>query len=191
MNTRISTRKLTLIPIVDEDIPILWKWRNTQEFVDMCTVRKSQISMTEFVSELKDDFNRDRFCQMMIMVKKGVESVPAGTIFCYGFNRYHGYIFVTIYMIQDFQMKGYGAEAFAVFIDWLFSSEHELHKVYADVYSINSRSISCLKNAGFTQEGCFVEHSLIGGYRCDLLRFAFFRRNIRSAEKLLSRIKLG
>ena len=185
MTDEIQTWRLQLSLMRDGDLPSLWRWRNSADFKQFCTMRKSCISLEEFARELSSDFARDRFCQMIIRLRQNGRSREIGTIYCYNLNRQHGYAFVTIYIDSEFQKRGYGAEAFASFIAGIFATVPELHKIYAEAYSINEKSISCLRAAGFVQEGCFREHSVINNNRCDLLRFALFRRQFDTNAHLL------
>ena len=82
---------------------------------------------------------------------------------------------------------GYGAEAFALFMLHLFENL-DLHKVYAEVYSYNEFSLSCLKSAGFVEEGRFKGHRLLNGKRHDLVRLAFFSTELPRLRRFIDRL---
>ncbi len=182
MNTEITTRRLILKKIKYSDLQILLKWRNSNEFLTYCTTRNPVITLEEFIEELEKDLSKDRYCQYLIYRRLGM--VPIGTVYCYNLNKKHGYCFITIFISRDVWNSGFGAEAFAALSVSLFKDLQDLHKIYIEVYSCNLRSISCLKNAGVVLEGHFKEHCLVNGLRCDLLRFALFRSQLKSFQKL-------
>lgn len=136
----------------------------------------------EFKEELSKDFRRDRYLQCVILRSKKA----IGTIYAYGVNRTDGYAFITVYVISDHERRGCGVEAFALFLLYLFQ-ELSLYKVYVEVYSYNKHSLSCLKNAGFVEEGRFRGHRLYNKKRHDLVRLTFFRDELPRLEKFVER----
>lgn len=182
MNTEITTKRLVLRKIKYSDLQILWKWRNSNEFLTFCTNRDHATTLEEFTKEIESDLSRDRYCQYIIIRRLG--SIPIGTVYCYNFNKRHGYCFITIFIINKVWNMGFGSEAFGSLIFFLFKDFQELHKIYVEVYSCNLKSISCLKNAGMILEGHFKEHCVINGLRHDLLRFTLFRSQLKSFSKL-------
>jgi RimJ/RimL family protein N-acetyltransferase len=182
----ITTRTLILSEIQEQDLKTLFTWRNSDSFIKFCTVRKKSVNFDEFYQELKRDFERDRYSQMIIRLKRS--NAPIGTVYCYNLNREHGFAFVTIFLEDQFQRKGFGIEAFGSFLCWLFDSLPELYKVYAEVYEINEHSISCLTRAGFEIEGRFKEHTVLNCKRCDLMRLAFYRRQLTDGRLRFAKI---
>jgi len=169
--------------IGEADLPTLHEWRNDTRFTDYCSTRRNKVSFEEFKKELSRDFNRDRHLQCIIVRNDR----PIGTIYAYGLNKTDGYVFITTYLTSDCERAGYGAEAFALFMLYLFQNLH-LFKIYAEVYSYNEHPLSCLKNAGFIEEGRFRGHRLHNGERCDLTRLAFFREELPRLEKFVERL---
>lgn len=176
-------RRIELRAIEDVDIPVLCEWRNSERFMDLCSTRRNSVTIQEFRDELQRDFSRDRHVQMLIC--KG--EIPIGTIYSYNFNQTDGYVFVTTFLTESCGKKGYGAEAFAVFMFYLFH-EFGLHKIYTEAYSYNNESLSAMKNAGLVEEGRFCEHRLFNGNRYDLIRLAFFRSRLDELKKFVERL---
>ena len=162
---------------------MLFQWRNNQRFINYCSTRRNEVTLSEFSKELDGDLKRDRHLQCLILLR----DKPIGTIFAYGLNRTDGYVYVTTYIDDTQEKSGYGAEAFALFILHLFKSL-ELYKIYADVYSHNTHSLKCLKNAGFVEEGRFMGHRLYQNKRYDLVRLSFFRYDFQRLEQFVSRL---
>jgi len=135
----------------------------------------------EFDRELRYDFSRDRHEQFLII--KQSTSLPIGTIFSYNFNPTDGYTFITIYLDEKLEKKGYGALAFSLFCQYLFEI-YSLHKIYIEIYSYNEYSLSTSLTGGLVEEGRFKEHRLIDGRRWDLIRFALYSNRLDYIRRL-------
>lgn len=181
-------RRIVLRPCCDSDLDILLAWRNSEQFRNLCSVRRDIVTLDEFVTELREDFRFDRYVQYMAL--RARDMYPIGTIYAYNLNLTDGCVFVTLYLEDRFQDAGYGPEVLAVFLHHLFC-QHSLHKIYFEVYAYNQMSIRTLQSAGFSQEGCFKEHRLLSGQRYDLFRFAVYYRDLPRLESFLSRLRRG
>lgn len=174
-------RWVWLREIKKEDIPVLCAWRNDARFMSYCSTRRNNVSLREFEKEIEFDFGRDRHLQCMIFQRER----PVGTVYSYNLNHTDGYIFVTLYIVDDCVKRGYGVEAFALFLHHLFQTI-KLYKVYAEVYAYNQHSLDCLKKAGFIEEGRFRGHRFYQNQRHDLIRLSFFERDLLKLERFIS-----
>lgn len=179
----LNGRSIELHELQEEHVPMLYLWRNSSDFMELCSTRRNQISAEAFRVELQSDLKKDRHHQFLIVRKDEL----IGTLYSYNLNRTDGYVFVTIFIAERWRSSGYGAEAMIVFLEYLFR-EYGLHKVYAEAYSYNSESLHALSNGGFIEEGRFVGHRLLHEKRYDLVRFAFFRGQIGESAPLVKRI---
>lgn len=164
---------------------MLWQWRNSSSYRQFCSWRKEEISFNEFCEELEGDFQNDRHEQYMICKKSNFKTI--GTIFSYNFNPVDGHAFVTTFISSKHERRGYGAEAFILFVTHLFET-YNLHKVYTEVYEYNSMSLQAMLNGGLIEEGRFKEHRLHNERRWDLIRLACYARDLPRARKLLFRL---
>jgi len=185
MSTIIKTARITLESAQEEDLPILWKWRNSQDFLTFCTHRTSTPSFEEFTKELVEDFSDDRHMQMI--VKK--EGQPVGTVYSYGYSERNEHCFVSIYMDPTQRHFGYSVEAFLVFLSFLFASVG-LYKVYMDVYEHNLRSMGLMRHSDeIRKEGHFKGHILMpDGQRSSLARFAIYRESLSKIDDAILRL---
>lgn len=179
----LNGRSLELHELQEKHLPTLYLWRNSSDFMELCSTRRNRISAKAFQAELQCDLKKDRHRQFLI-VRKG-ELI--GTLYSYNLNRTDGYAFVTIFIAEQWRSGGYGAQAMIVFLEYLFR-EHGLHKVYAEAYSYNSESLRALSSGGFVEEGRFVDHRLLREKRYDLVRFAFFKRQVGERASLVKKI---
>lgn len=174
---------LELHELQKEHLPILFLWRNSDDFMELCSTRRNSVSLEDFKAELDFDLERDRHLQFMIVRKKDC----IGTIYSYNLNRTDGHAFVTTYIAKSWRDIGCGAEAMVVFLEYLFR-EYGLHKVYAEVYSYNLDSLRAMTSGKFVEEGRFKEHRLHHNKRYDLIRLAFFRSQLKDFAPLVKRL---
>lgn len=174
---------LELHGLQEEHLPILFLWRNSDDFMGLCSTRRNTVSLDEFQKELQSDFSRDRHLQFMIVRKNEY----IGTLYSYNLNQTDGHAFVTIFIAEAWRDKGYGAEAMVIFLEHLFR-EYELHKVYTEAYSYNLESLHALVSGKFVEEGKFQGHRLYQGKRHDLIRMAFFRSQVKDFSQLVKRL---
>ncbi|MEJ7806147.1 MAG: GNAT family N-acetyltransferase [Telluria sp.] len=71
--------------------------------------------------------------------------------------------------------QGYMHEALHALLDYAFT-EHNLHRLEADIDPRNAGSISCLERLGFVREGTLRERWIVGGEVCDSLSLGLLRR---------------
>lgn len=177
--------QVSLRPIQETDLQLLLQFRNDFKFRALCSQRREVIDFEAFRSELCSDFRRDRHQQYIIEINRG-EVIPAGTIYSYGLNREDGHCFITVFVVEAFMRRGYGLDAAALLAVFLFESLN-LHKIYLEVYDYNQLSTSTAMNFGCVEEGRFKEHRFFDGRRWDLVRFAFYKRDVPKAIVFLER----
>lgn len=154
--------------------------------MNFCSTRRNEISIYEFVKELANDLSRDRADQMVIVHG----NLLVGTIFTYGLSRTDAFAYITIYIDHKFEKMGYGAEAFVVYLEYVFK-KFELYKIYADVYEYNEHSLGLLKSGKFVPEGRFIGHRKIDDRRHDLLRLAFYATQLPEISEFVGRLSKG
>jgi ribosomal-protein-alanine N-acetyltransferase len=187
MEELLETRRIKLLPLEEKHLPTLHTWRNDPVFLENCTNRRDNIAYDEFVLELKNDFDRDLHEQFLIQLKSNGELI--GTVYSYGLKKADAYAFVTIFLAEQFRTLGYSIDAMALCLNHLFT-EHQLYKIYMEVYEYNRQSLSVIRNAGFMEEGRFTEQRLHNGKRFDVLRYAVFRDQLTRITDFLHRLNL-
>ena len=162
-------RNVELTAITDQDFGLLCSWRNTPEFLALCTQQTCTVTAEEFRKELEACFWRDRHWQSIVRVRG---DAPLGTIFSYDYSKRDKYCFVTIYLAHRHPI-GAGVYAVLTFTRALFQ-ELSLHKIYFDVHAYNCAVTSMLQRAGLVLEGHFKGHRLHNGVRHDTFRYALY-----------------
>ena len=110
-------KNLELYELQEKHLSTLFLWRNSDDFMKLCSTRRNTVSLHEFEAELASDLRRDRHIQFLIVRKEEY----IGTIYSYNLNLTDGHVFVTIYIAESWQSRGYGAEAMIVFFRVPFS----------------------------------------------------------------------
>jgi RimJ/RimL family protein N-acetyltransferase len=141
--------------------------------------------MEEFRVELEKDFAFDRHEQYIICRRS--DSMPVGTIFSYGLNRFDGHVFITTFLEDDYVGSGFGAEAFILFAIYLIQ-KFGLFKIYADVYEYNLLSMKTLLKWGFKEEGRFKQHRVYNDRRWDMVRLAVYATDLERALRFGRRL---
>jgi len=183
---RLSGRFVYLREIENQDLEILFQWRNSSEFRKLCSTRRNEVTLDEFKEEISADFEKDRSHQFMIFSKKNCRSI--GMVYVYDLNSTDGHAFFSVFLESHFRANLFGAEAVALILDWLLNIV-QLHKVYMDVYSYNTKVISLLRLSGFIQEGRFTEHRKYKENRYDLIRFTLFQSSQEELKCFLEKIQ--
>lgn len=185
---RIESKNVVLEELTDLHLTTLCQWRNEDDFMKNCSMRKNLVSFEEFAQELYSDFEKDRHVQFVIFRRRDMK--PIGTIYSYSYSKRDAYCFITTYITSLFEDRGYGAESFANFMGYLFDM-FGLFKIYNDVYDFNTDSLKMLQKAGFKIEGVFRGHRLFDGQRHDLIRLAFFAEQKVKLVNFLTRLKFS
>jgi diamine N-acetyltransferase len=181
----IESRRLLLKEIQDDDIGVLFQFRNSEPFLKNCTFKGPVLSESDFLEELKGDFAFDRHLQMMIVDKASER--PLGTIYSYDYNPVDEYAFMSMFVQTDIAGRWTAAEATTAFVFYLFDN-FKLFKIYADVYGYNKDVLSVFRRKIFKEEGLFRGHRKKEGERIDVHRFALYRDELRISRKLYNKL---
>lgn len=162
----------------DDHLRLLFKWRNSDSFLNYLTARPKSKSLEDFKIEIKNDFSNDRHLQYIISFQEAY----IGTIYSYSFNKLDKYCFISVFTVDKVYNSGLGIKAVVVFSKFLFE-RFDLFKIYFDIYEFNFSLITALKKRGIGLEGHFLKQHLYKGKRYDVFRFAIYENQISSWVK--------
>ncbi len=148
--------KIIITPFLKSETNLVFNWRNSIDYQNLCSCRKYSVSYSEFVEEIKNDFLHDRHEQYII--KKKTKLLPIGTIFSYNYNKIQKNIFITTFIDTAYRNSIYGAESHILMLYQLFQ-RFDICKIYADVYIFNIHSINTLLNGGYLIESVFKKQN--------------------------------
>lgn len=164
---------IKLHPITDNNIGLLFNWRNSKYFLENCSHRQTLNNISSFITELQNDFERDKHLQFLIVYN----DTYVGTIYSYSYNSFDKYCFLTVFIDEVYTNKGIALKTCIYFIRHLFI-EYKLFKVYFDTYSYNKNVLKILKKLKLSCEGNFIKQRLSKDNRFDVLRFAVYKEDI-------------
>lgn len=186
MTTFTKVGNMRIHPLNESDYPALYKWRNEADFLSLFSARRSVVNYEKFVSEQKQDLEKNRHLQF---VGESIsKNVPVGTVYSYNLNMIDGHVFIGGYVDKEFRRTGYGAISCALLITYLFKY-FPLYKIYCEVVEYNKPSISMVRNFGFIEEGRFTGHRFCDGGYQDILRFAIYRDGLDKIQQFVARLE--
>lgn len=157
---------LRLVAAGPEHAELWHRWRSeeaSQRFnplfpltVEELARRLSSLSASDLTDRRRSEFRW--------MVAHGDDII--GTVAAMSPSWSMGYVEIGYMLGEEYQGRGLGTRAVALFVDKLFG-ETRLHRVYATVSVENVPSLRLLARLGFTREGVMREHYLIQGRRVD------------------------
>lgn len=179
-------RRVILRPWSEEDLELLFLWRNSFHYREFCSMRKKSNSFGEFKEEFFRDLHRDR-CEQFIICRN--DSVPVGTIFIHDLSLLHENCFITTFIEEGKQSFGYGVEAFVLFCSHM-TKQYGLNKIITDVYTHNVLVSKMLLRSGFVQEGYFKQHrkNREGGW-IDIIRLSLFKKDMDVLHSFANQLK--
>lgn len=160
---------------------------------------KSQLHLwspnTEFdgFEKFKEMLNRrlaHRWDHGSVFIDKKTEKV-IGFAYCYNANEFNNNACVCLYVDRPYIGQTYALQASYMYLNNLFIA-FKYRKLYAEVYSYNSRCVRLLRRIGFSEEGCLREHQSWDGKYWDQLIFSItsemFEVKRKHYKRLLERV---
>lgn len=143
-------------------------WCNMTDFTSP-TVAKER-----FTKRFLNDSSLPR--QKAIICLKEDQGNPMGWVNRYGDKRFPSAWLIGIDICEDdYLNKGLGAEAFGLWVDYLFSNS-DVHRIGFATYSFNPRMIRVGEKLGFVHEGTDREVICWNGNWLDRLHFGMLRK---------------
>ncbi len=143
----LETRRIRLRKIQDSDLLTIFEWRNTEKFRFRLHHNTNMISYDEFCEE----FIMDSECyKYQYLVEKKDDGVPVGFTYVYTFSEQYRSCFINLFIAEPFEKKGYGLDAFVLFVLFLFQHAG-LKKLFASAFDFNDHSISCIRHIGMRE----------------------------------------
>jgi RimJ/RimL family protein N-acetyltransferase len=142
-------------------------WDDLSDFVLPAVARE------RFTKRFLNDTSKPR--QKAIICLKENQSKPLGWTNRYGNDRFPDEWLIGICICEDDHLnKGFGTEAFGLWVDYLFSNS-KIHRIGFATYSFNRRMIRVGEKLGFTHEGTDREIIYWHNEWLDRLHFGMLR----------------
>jgi RimJ/RimL family protein N-acetyltransferase len=177
----IGGEQVSLRPLTEVDMPILYQWRNDPEYLFLWSVPRRLISYSEYVTNLNRSLQST--IDVWLMIVHTESNKPIGFVYSYDTNSWDGFTFLTMFLVSTSRGKQMGRDAGLMFVNYLMDYL-PLRKIYADVFEFNSISKNFLAEYGFVQEGVFPSHRYYQGEYWSLYRMALYREKWNEVKRL-------
>ena len=151
MNTLIGNT-IKLRALEPEDLQFLFETENNENFWE---VSHTQTPFSKFLlKQYLENAHLDIFeaKQLRLIIQENLNSKPIGMIDLFDFNPQHKRAGIGILIHQKYQKNGFASEALQLLINYCFTHLN-LHQLYANITSDNTKSIALFKKHQFNQVG--------------------------------------
>ncbi|HEX7845671.1 MAG TPA: GNAT family protein [Chitinophagaceae bacterium] len=143
----LETRRIRLRETQDKDIVTIHDWRNSEKFRLLVHYNTDEISYEDFHEEF---IRETEYYKYRLIIERVENEQPIGLIYVDTFSEQYRSCFINLFIAEPFEKKGYGVDAFVVFVLFLFRQE-QLKKLFANAFDFNHHSMSCMKNLGMKE----------------------------------------
>jgi len=142
---------IVLRALEPEDLDFLFETENNEDFweVSGTTAPFSKFVLKQYIANAGQSIYEALQQRFVIEVNKQA----VGMIDLFDFNPDHHRAGIGILILPNFEGKGYAKEALKLIIKYSFNTL-QLHQLYANITSDNTRSIQLFSTLSFTQIGC-------------------------------------
>lgn len=151
MNT-LQGNTITLRALEPEDLQFLFDTENNEAF---WAVSHTQTPFSKFLlKQYLENAHLDIFeaKQLRLMIVENLNNQSVGMIDLFDFNPQHFRAGVGILVAKKYQKNGFASEALQLLINYSFTHLN-LHQLYANITSDNTKSIALFQKHGFSQIG--------------------------------------
>lgn len=177
MKINIKTKNLYLRIFTVKDItPEYVKALNSKEVIGLTESRYRKWDIKNVKEYIKEKAHKINESLMIGIFLKG-SNKHIGNIRLHSFSTDNKRVEVGAMLWDKNEWgKGYASEALGAVYDYIFD-KMKLHKIVAEIYSINQAPIKIAKKLGFKIEGVFKDHFIVDGKFVDAIRIAKINPN--------------
>lgn len=145
-------KQINLRALEPEDLSFLFSVENNDKFWEISHTQApfSKFLLKKYLENAHLDIYQIK--QLRLLIEEKQTKTPVGLIDLFNFNPQHKRAGVGIVILEEFQQKGYANEALKLLINYSFSYL-QLHQLYANITSDNTKSIALFKKHNFIQVG--------------------------------------
>ncbi|WP_417796092.1 GNAT family N-acetyltransferase [Terasakiella pusilla] len=160
-----SMNGITLGPVEERDIPVLYDWINDPDLIHLSSTYKPvhEVQHIEWFNSLSKASDR------VIFAIRNEAGDLVGTIQLVNIHPVfrHAELIVRIGDTAN-QSRGYGSAALRLLLEYA-KRDLNLKRIFLHVFASNMRAIKAYENVGMQKEGCLRSHVYIDGQWDDLL----------------------
>ena len=166
MNRIIKGKKVSLLPITQEDTDLIVGWRNNPKVQNNFVFR--EIFTDEIHNKWMDNMvHTGKVVQFIIQDNDSEKKI--GSVYLRDIDKQFNSAEYGIFIGEDeYRGKGLGSEAAKLIIDYGFH-DLELHRIFLRVFRSNLVAVSSYKKAGFEVEGIARDMVYLDGCYQDMV----------------------
>ena len=157
-----------------EDLTFLYQIENNESFWEVSHTQTpfSKYILKQYLENTHLDIYESK--QLRLLIVEISTKKEVGMIDLFDFNPQHKRAGIGILIHPDFENKGFASEALSLLINYSFS-HLQLHQLYANITSDNSRSLALFKKHKFDEVGVKKEWILYEGKFKDEVLFQLIK----------------
>ena len=135
-----------------EDLNFLYQIENNESFWEVSHTQTpfSKYLLKQYLENAHLDIYESK--QLRLLIEEKATKKQVGMIDLFDFNPHHKRAGIGILIHPDFENKGVASEALSLLINYSFS-HLQLHQLYANITSSNSKSLALFKKYNFNEVG--------------------------------------
>jgi diamine N-acetyltransferase len=135
-----------------EDLNFLYQIENNESFWEVSHTQTpfSKYLLKQYLENAHLDIYESK--QLRLLIEEKATKKQVGMIDLFDFNPQHKRAGIGILIHPDFENKGVASEALSLLINYSFS-HLQLHQLYANITSSNSKSLALFKKYNFNEVG--------------------------------------
>jgi diamine N-acetyltransferase len=135
-----------------EDLDFLYQIENNESFWEISHTQTpfSKYILREYLENAHLDIYESK--QLRFLIEEKSTKKQVGMIDLFDFNPQHKRAGIGILIHPDFERKGFASETLSILINYSFS-HLQLHQLYANITSSNSKSLALFKKHKFEEVG--------------------------------------
>jgi len=171
---KLQGKHINLRALEPEDLDFLYEIENNESFWEVSHTQTpfSKYILKKYIESSYQDIFEAKQLRLIIEEKSTKQQV--GTIDLFDFNPQHLRAGIGILIHPDFHQEGYASEALSLLINYSFSNLN-LHQLFANIISDNSKSISLFSKYNFKKVGVKTDWILSNGKFKDEILFQLIK----------------
>jgi ribosomal-protein-alanine N-acetyltransferase len=167
--------RVYLRPVQMEDVSLIVKWKSDPLVQRMAIGREAQITLENQQDDVKEAIESDKELYLIIVVKATDQAI--GYVRINWLDEAKRFAWLR-FALGEQRGRGYAKDALKAFLAHLFAEG--VHRVEAEVYEFNKRSLGLLESLGIKREGLKREAHFDGERYADIVVLGLLREELRS-----------
>lgn len=171
---------ISFIPVLEEHLPLMVKWRNNQNVSGMLFDRGkfTLAKQKTWFEKTQKDKTRRQFIIVENKTEKPIGAINLMNIDVHNLHCDWGYYIGE----TEYRMGGYAVEAEYLILKYAFD-KLKMNKVYCQTFSYNAKVISNHEKFGFKHDGILREHYKENGNYSDVVLMSILKSEFKKSSK--------